>query len=135
MEDEIGGIDKGGCSGKIAEAIASKYCAADGRIYDTKSAEEKDLAYIAENTCMVCGRRFRNGEVKIVPPQMVQDQDIYVKNGIVAKRYICTDCYDNMTSQTRERIKSEYKQEIEGIRSKIIKSLVKGMLKEKVVKV
>lgn len=136
MEGDIGGVDKsGGCSGKIAEAIASKRCAADDKIYDTKSAEEKDLAYIAENTCMVCGRRFRPGELKIVPPQRVQEEDIYVMNGIVPKRYICTNCYENMTSNTREKIKSDYITKIDETENRIIRTIVKGMLKPKAVKV
>jgi len=135
MEGDIGGVDKSGCSGKIAEAIASKRCAADDKIYDTKSAEEKDLAYIAENTCMVCGRRFRPGELKIVPPQRVQEEDIYVMNGIVPKRYICTNCYENMTSNTREKIKSEYIAKTDETENRIIRTLVKGMLKPKAVKV
>jgi len=135
MEGDIGGADKSGCSGKIAEAIAIKRCVADDKIYDTKSAEEKDLAYIAENTCMVCGRRFRPGELKIVPPQRVQEEDIYVMNGIVPKRYICTNCYENMTSNTREKIKSDYITKIDETENRIIRTLVKGMLKPKAVKV
>jgi len=134
MGEDVGGVYEDGRSGKIAEAIASKRCVADDKIYDTKSAEEKDLAYIAENTCMVCGRRFRPGELKIVPPQRVQEEDIYVMNGVVPKRYICTNCYDNMTSNTREKIKSDYIAKAD-VTNKIIRTLVKGMLKPKVVKV
>jgi len=134
MEIGVGGVDKSGRSGKIAEAIASTRCVADDKIYDTKSAEEKDLAYIAENTCMVCGRRFRPGELKIVPPQSVQEEDIYVMNGIVPRRYICTDCYENMTSNTREKIKSEYIARTDETENKLIRTLVRGMLKPKEVK-
>ena len=134
MEREVGGVDKSGCSGKIAEAIASKRCVADNKIYDTKSAEEKDLAYIAENTCMVCGRRFRPGELKIVPPQSVQEEDIYVMHGIVSRRYICTDCYEDMTSNTREKIKSDYIARTDETKNKLIRTLVRGMLKPKAVK-
>jgi len=133
MEIGVGGVDKSGRSGKIAEAIASKRCVADDKIYDTKSAEEKDLAYIAENTCMVCGRRFRPGELKIVPSQSVQEEDIYVMHGIVPRRYICTDCYESMTSNTREKIKSDYINKIE-TENRIVKTLVRGMLKSKAVK-
>ncbi|MFP3215286.1 MAG: hypothetical protein RXR32_01925 [Candidatus Micrarchaeota archaeon] len=134
MEREVGGVDKSGCSGKIAEAIASKRCVADDKIYDTKSAEEKDLAYIAENTCMVCGRRFRPGELKIVPPQSVQEEDIYVMHGIVPRRYICTNCYEDMTSNTREKIKSEYITRTDETENKLIRTLVRGMLKPKALK-
>jgi DNA-directed RNA polymerase subunit M/transcription elongation factor TFIIS len=130
-EDEIGGIDKVGCSEKIAEAIAKKQCVADGRIYDTKHAESRDLAYIAQNTCMVCGKRFKKGEIRIKPPAFVQEKDLYVQNGIVVERYICTTCYETMRSSERERIKSDYLEErVE--RNKIIDSLVRRMLKEKV---
>jgi|GEM_PF-1820466 len=133
MEGNIWRADEGG-SGRIAEAIASKGCVAEGKIYNIKTAEEKDLAYIAGNTCMVCGKEFRPGELKILPPQRVQEEDIYVMSGVVPKRYICINCYDSMTSHTREKIKSEYIAKTD-MTNKIIRTLVKGMIKQKIVKV
>jgi len=65
----------------------------------------------------------------------VQEGDIYVMNGVVPKRYICTNCYDNMTSNTREKIKSDYITKIDETENRIIRTLVKGMLKPKAVKV
>lgn len=131
---ELGGLDKSGCSGGLEKIIGSKSCASDGRIYDTETTEEKDLKFIAENTCMVCGKRFKKGEIKILPPEAVQQQDFYVRTGIVSKRYMCVSCHERMTSDTREKIKSEYRESIEG-ENKIIKTLVEGMLKPREVRV
>ena len=126
--DEIGGIDKVGCSG-VAAIIGTKECATDGKRYETKVAERKDLAYIAENTCMVCGRQFKRGETRIEPPEIVKRKDPYVIEGLVASRYVCIECDEKMKSEEREKARKEYRKEAN---DEFIRSLVKGMLKPKV---
>lgn len=119
-------IEEGSCSQRIAEAIARKRCSADGREYENEAAERKDLAHIAENSCMVCGKMFGFGEARIVPPQRVQEQDQYIKEGLVSRRYICTQCYERMASGTREKLKDSYKATKGMIKSSLARTLSKG---------
>jgi DNA-directed RNA polymerase subunit RPC12/RpoP len=126
--DESGGIDKIGCSG-IAAIIGTKECATDGKRYEAKEAERRDLAYIVENTCMRCGRQFKKGETRIEPPETTKQKDPYIIGGLVARRYICMKCYEEMGSKEREKTREEYRKEVN---NEFIRSLLEGMLKPKV---
>ncbi|MGC9037228.1 MAG: hypothetical protein ACP5IK_00740 [Candidatus Micrarchaeia archaeon] len=117
------GVENGGRIGypEFAKAIA----ASDGRTYDVEGAEKKDLAYIVENTCIYCGRLMAKDEVKILPPSYVVERDPYVRNGVVKRRLMCVQCYNEIKSAAKT--KEPYAQR--NLRSNIIvKSLVKGFL-------
>ncbi|MGC8710395.1 MAG: hypothetical protein ACP5RF_02190 [Candidatus Micrarchaeia archaeon] len=127
--EKIGeGIEEGSCSQRIAEAIARKRCIADGREYENKTAERKDLAHIAENSCMMCGKMFGFGEARIVPPQRVQEQDPYIKEGLVSRRYICTSCYERTASSTREKLKDSYNRTKSTIKGSLARTLSKEFI-------
>ncbi|MEM0124316.1 MAG: hypothetical protein QXF41_02115 [Candidatus Micrarchaeaceae archaeon] len=96
--------------------------ASDGQRYTIEEAESKDLKYLIENSCMVCNRPFRKGEVRILPSSYMQERDSFVREGIVARRYICADCYNNITSTAREKAKYDY-----GKRIRRFAVLIKGI--------
>ncbi|MGC8662512.1 MAG: hypothetical protein ACP5RT_01865 [Candidatus Micrarchaeia archaeon] len=88
------------------------------KLYIARNKTKKE-SVIANNTCMICGKKFSIHEVRIVPPQVVQEQDPYVRDGIVASRCMCENCYESMASQARESMKRGWKGR------EIIKNLVK----------
>ena len=58
----------------------------------------------AQNSCMLCFRRFGVLENKIVPPKRMQDRDYFVRRGILAARYVCTNCFNKSARGTPPRI-------------------------------
>ncbi len=115
---------EGGSEGEIYR-FAMKKAASDGTEYFNDEAEERDLRYIIENSCMVCDRLLSKSEVRIVPPQYLQSKDKYVMQNIVAKRVMCVPCYNRITSTTREKIKEHYK----SASSKLNEGLAKAFLR------
>ena len=117
-------IDESGDRGIFAEfSFDKKVSASDGRIYSVSEAEEMDLRKMVENSCMRCNRLLGRGEIKIVPPQYVQEQDEYVSSGVVTRRILCTECYERMVSSTRERIRSRYRAMGDTLRRKLFRAL------------
>lgn len=49
---------------------------------------------IVEDSCLQCGRRMGNGEVRVLPPRYVQERDPFVIRGVVRRRFMCLDCYN-----------------------------------------
>lgn len=119
------GIEEGSCSQRIAGAIARKTYIGKGRGYENKAVEREEMARIAENSCMMCGKMFGFGEARIVPPQRVQEQDPYIREGLVSRRYICTSCYERTASSTREKLRDSYKMTKYAIKSTLAKTLSK----------
>lgn len=95
--------------GEGAYKFSKKIAASDGIEYFNDEAEQKDLKYIVENSCMVCSKLLSKRDVRIVPPQYLQNKDKYVMQNFVARRVMCVPCYNRITSSTRERIKEHYK--------------------------
>ncbi|MEM0086755.1 MAG: hypothetical protein QW774_01990 [Candidatus Micrarchaeaceae archaeon] len=98
--------------GKVKYEFQMRRAASDGQEYPIEEAEDKDLKYLIENSCMICNRYFRKGEVRILPSSYMQEKDSFVREGIVAKRYICADCYNKVTSTAREKEKYDYRKRI-----------------------
>ncbi len=105
-----------------------KVAASDGFVYKVSEAEEKDLKNMVENSCMACNRLLAKGEIKVVPPEYVQERDPYVLEGFVKRRVLCVACYEKMTSSTRERVKAKYKNVGNDLRARLAKSLFQGSL-------
>ncbi|MDE1845746.1 MAG: hypothetical protein KGH53_00465 [Candidatus Micrarchaeota archaeon] len=103
-----------------------KIAASDGRKYLVSEAEEKDLKRMIESSCMHCNRLMARDEIKVVPPQSIQEQDRYVSSGAVARRVLCTQCYERMTSSTRERVRMRYRQIGRSLRSRLFRALANG---------
>ncbi len=79
--------------------------ASDGMECATDVAEDKDLVYLIENTCIRCNRLMDKSEVKILPPSYIQEHDQYVSSGVVRRRLMCLGCYNTMKSATKERVR------------------------------
>jgi hypothetical protein len=88
-----------------APAFASKISASDGAEYAAEVAEDKDLVYLIENTCIHCNRLMGKSEVKILPPSYIQERDQYVSGGVVKRRLMCLQCYNTLRSTAREKVK------------------------------
>ena len=106
--------------------FGKKVAASDGIKYDVSVAEEKDLRKIIENSCLKCNKILAIDEIKVVPPQMVQDQDRHVASGYVSRRVMCTPCYEKMTSSTRERVRIKYRKVGNSLRERLFKALASG---------
>ncbi len=96
---ESRGIEEG------VPAYARKVCASDEAEYAAEVAEDKDLVYLIENTCIHCNRLMSKSEVKILPPSYIQEHDQYVGAGVVKRRLMCLQCYNTLRSTARERVK------------------------------
>lgn len=101
-----------------------KIAACDGLEYSVGGAEEKDLQYLIENSCMRCNRLLAKKEIKVVPPQSVQEKDQYVMGGVVQRRVMCVLCYDEMISTTREKLRHRYKRARSMLREKVLKAFI-----------
>lgn len=86
-------------------AFARKRAASDEEEYAAEVAEDKDLVYLIENTCIHCNRLMNKSEVKILPPSYIQERDRYVSDGIVKRRLMCVQCYSTLRSASRERVR------------------------------
>ena len=86
-------------------AFARKVCAADEAEYAAEVAEDKDLVYLIENTCIHCNRLMSKGEVKILPPSYIQERDQYVNDGVVKRRLMCLQCYSTLKTSTKQPVK------------------------------
>lgn len=86
-------------------AFARKVSASDEVEYATDVAEDKDLVYLIENTCIHCNRLMGKIEVKILPPSYIQERDEYVGRGVVKRRLMCVQCYNTIRSGSRERVR------------------------------
>lgn len=106
-----------------------KISASDGRRYLVSEAEEKDLRKLIEGSCMHCNKVLARDEIKVVPPQSIQEQDSYVSAGMVSRRVLCTSCYERMTSSTRERVRARYRQLGNSLRQRFLKSIANGTLR------
>jgi len=116
------GIYKSGVEG--VPSFAKKLSASDGFEYTIEDAEETDLKHLIENSCMLCNKVLDKGAVKILPSSYMQEKDPYVRAGIVAKRYICAECYTKITSGTREKLRYSYKNAKDTIVKKFMKNFV-----------
>ncbi|MDE1856036.1 MAG: hypothetical protein KGH49_02260 [Candidatus Micrarchaeota archaeon] len=121
-EYELGGeMEMGqniGFDMKIAES--------DGCVHTVCEAEEMDLKRMIEGSCMHCNRVLSRGEVRVVPPMMVQEKDKYVSRGIVQRRIMCTQCYDKMVSSTRERIRSRFNLTRDSLKRRLFRAMASG---------
>ena len=111
---------------KLGVEFNMKVAASDGMKYLVSEAEERDLKKMIENSCMHCNKLMARDEIKVVPPQAIQEQDRYVSKGTVARRVLCTQCYEAMTSSTRERVKMKYRQIGSTLRRRLFKALANG---------
>lgn len=91
--------------GVEAPAFARKRCASDEMVYAAEVAEDKDLVYLIENTCIYCNRLMSKNEVKILPPSYIQERDQYVSSGVVKRRLMCLPCYNNVRSASKQRVR------------------------------
>ncbi len=106
--------------------FSRKKAASDGVEYFNDEAEERDLKYIVENSCMRCDRLLSKREVRVVPPQYLQSKDKYVMQNIVARRVMCVPCYNRITSSTREKIKEHYKSANSKLNENLAKVFLRG---------
>ncbi|MGC8586841.1 MAG: hypothetical protein ACP5K9_00935 [Candidatus Micrarchaeia archaeon] len=104
--------------------FARKRAASDGFEYTIEDAEETDLKHLIENSCMLCNRVLEKGAVKILPSSYIQEKDPYVRAGLVAKRYICAECYTKITSGTREKLRYSYRNAKDTIARKFLKNFI-----------
>ena len=107
-------------------AFARKRSASDGLEYAADIAEDRDLVYLVENTCIRCSRLMEKGEIKILPPSYIQEKDRYVSSGIVKKRLMCVGCYNTLRSTSREKVRFDRfrnKNRIQLVRSAITRML------------
>ena len=98
---QIGGIE--GREMEEVPAFARKTAASDEAEYAAEVAEDKDLVYLIENTCIHCNKLMNKSEVKILPPSYIQERDQYVSGGVVKRRLMCLQCYNELRSMTKQR--------------------------------
>ncbi len=104
--------------------FARKRAEADGRIYDVADAENLDLKYVIENSCMTCNRLLHGSAIRVLPSRYLQEHDRYVRSGIVSKRPMCVACYNSMKSLTRVSIKKEQGT----LKNQFVRSMVESFL-------
>ncbi|MGA3020489.1 MAG: hypothetical protein ABSD68_00885 [Candidatus Micrarchaeales archaeon] len=90
---------------EIVPEFARKKSASDEIEYAVDVAEDKDLVYLIENTCMCCNRLMKKDEIRVLPPKYIQERDPYVNNNIVRRRMMCVSCYNTLRSTARERVR------------------------------
>ena len=103
--------------------FARKRAEADGRVYDVADAENLDLKYVIENSCMTCNKLLYGNVIRIVPSRYLQEHDKYVRGGLVTKRPMCVTCYSSVKSLTRLQMKKE-----NTVRSPFVRSMVESFL-------
>jgi hypothetical protein len=112
---------------EIVPEFARKKSASDEIEYAADVAEDKDLVYLIENTCMYCNRLMKKDEVRVLPPKYIQERDPYVSNGIVRRRMMCVGCYNIIRSTTRERVRCHgFERNLFGKQHEISKLLANG---------
>ncbi len=82
-----------------------KAAACDGIVRSVDETEDKDLIYIIENTCMNCNKLMGKLDIKILPPSYIQDRDTYVRNGIVKRRIMCMQCYNEARHSSVSKVR------------------------------
>lgn len=107
-------------------AFARKMSASDGLEYVAEVAEDKDLVYLIENTCMNCTRLMNRSEVKILPPSYIQERDPYVSSGAVRRRLMCLHCYNTLRSNSRDKVRFDRFKNVG--KAQILRSAVVRML-------
>ncbi len=107
--------------------FAKKIAVSDNRQYTVDKAEQKDLEYIIENTCLYCGRLMTKNEIKILPPSYIVERDPYVRNGIVKRRLMCVNCYNKVREASKDRVAYEKKRAASPA-YKVVKTAVKQFL-------
>ncbi len=101
-----------------------------GSILDAETAspvlaedETQDILQIIQNSCMRCDRKIGKSEVRVVPPQIVQEQDSYVAAGKISKRVMCVPCYNEL--KTPSRVRFEQKRALkERLHAKLMKGII-----------
>jgi hypothetical protein len=83
----------------------AKLAASNDTLYSVGDAEQKDLSYMVENSCISCNRLLKRGEVKIIPPRYIQDRDEYVRSGAVTRRLMCVQCYNALKTVTKSKVR------------------------------
>ena len=66
--------------------------------YEIPSGGEEEFLKMIEaikDSCMICGRLFNENEKRIRMP-LIEKTDVWIKAGLVDKRYICSSCYRTM---------------------------------------
>ncbi len=102
---EGGKLGQGGMEIEEIPAFARKRSASDGMEYAADVAEDSDLVYLIENTCLHCSKLMSKSEIKILPPSYIQQRDRYVSGGVVKKRLMCVGCYNTLRSTSREKVR------------------------------
>ena len=108
-----------------------RVAASDGLLYNVNEAEQRDLKHMVENSCMYCSRLLAKEEIRVVPPEYVQERDPYVLEGFVRRRVLCVECYNKMTSSAREKVKTRYKNMRNNIRERLLRSVFAEELTQK----
>ncbi len=88
-----------------AVALAREKVAGKETEYAMGAGEDRDMAYLIENTCIHCNRLMSKTEVKILPPSYIQERDQYVSGGVVKRRLMCLSCYNMLRSTAREKVR------------------------------
>ncbi|MDE1804797.1 MAG: hypothetical protein KGH59_03375, partial [Candidatus Micrarchaeota archaeon] len=109
--------------GEGAIRFDRKVAESDGILYRVSEAEEADLRKVIENSCIKCDKLLGREEIKVIPPQYVQDSDRHVASGYVARRVMCTPCYEAMTSSTREMVRLKYRKIGSALRERLFKAI------------
>jgi len=117
-----------GIEGEILPEFAKKRSASDDVEYAADIAEDKDLVYLVENTCIHCNKLMKQGELKILPPSYMQERDPYVSKGVVKKRTMCVSCYNAIRSTAREKIRFDRFRSNNNNRTQIIKSIISRLV-------
>lgn len=72
-----------------------------------EEAKPEDLAVLLETCCMHCNRPIAKDEVRVLPPNYIQQQDPYVVNGTIRRRHMCVECYAELRSSAKHRMLPE----------------------------
>ena len=104
------------------EAVAI-YDAAEASDWAAGGPEDVDFVDILKNSCMSCKLAFGGDSVRISPSKSVQEQDYYVRKGLVSARFMCTKCYSRQEGNTSARHATEA-----GRRTLLMDKIVKELL-------
>ena len=74
--------------------------------YEADAAEQADLKYLVENSCISCDKILPRYAVRILPPAYVQERDKHVRSGLVSRRLMCVECYGSMKKAHKHRLRS-----------------------------
>lgn len=90
----------------VEEGGAAVHETAPGQGYEADEAEQADLRYLIENSCIACDKILPRYSVRILPPSYVQERDEHVRSGFVRRRLMCVECYNSMRKMHKLRLRS-----------------------------